>query len=212
VMIFTGGITDWRRLSNIDYPLPESIGIVLGKDNSLTKLFAGIGLFGLIASFHSIIIGYSREIFALARSGFLPGFLSRVNPKTKVPHWALVAGGVLGALSILTGTTNQVIILSVLGAVVMYIMSMFSLFALRQKEPDLERPYRTPFYPVFPIVALVLSFVSLVAIVYYNFLLSLIFLAGLGLMAVIFLLANKHKSDKEEITKVSHKSISEYGV
>jgi ethanolamine permease len=40
VMIFTGGITDWRRLSNIDYPLPESIGIVLGKYNSWTKIFA----------------------------------------------------------------------------------------------------------------------------------------------------------------------------
>jgi ethanolamine permease len=51
VMILTGGITDWRKLSNLDYPLPEAIGIVLGKANGLTKIFASIGLFGLIASY-----------------------------------------------------------------------------------------------------------------------------------------------------------------
>ena len=31
-----------------------------------------LGLFGLVASFHGIIIGYSRQIFALARAGYLP--------------------------------------------------------------------------------------------------------------------------------------------
>ena len=72
VMFFTGGITDWKNLSSIDYPLPESISIVLGKTNSWTKIFAGIGLFGLVASFHGLIIGYSRQIFALARSGYFP--------------------------------------------------------------------------------------------------------------------------------------------
>ncbi|HVW97048.1 MAG TPA: amino acid permease, partial [Mucilaginibacter sp.] len=41
VMIFTGGITDWRKLSTIDYPLPEAISVVLGKGSRLTKIFAG---------------------------------------------------------------------------------------------------------------------------------------------------------------------------
>jgi len=194
VMVFTGGITDWRRLSNIDYPLPESIGIVLGKDNSLTKLFAGIGLFGLIASFHSIIIAYSREIYALARSGYLPAFLAQVNRRTRVPHWALIGGGVLGCISILTGTTSQVIILSVLGAVVMYIISMCSLFMLRKKEPELLRPFKAPFYPFFPALALLLSVLALIAIVYYNLELSLIFFAGFIIMAVIYLLVKSGRS------------------
>ena len=52
VMILTGGIANWHLLSNIDYPLPQAISIALGKGSGLTKIFAGIGLFGLIASFH----------------------------------------------------------------------------------------------------------------------------------------------------------------
>ncbi|MXV16121.1 ethanolamine permease [Hufsiella ginkgonis] len=195
VMVLTGGITDWRRLSRIDYPLPEAIGIVLGKTSSLTRLFAGIGLFGLIASFHSIILSYSREIYALARSGYLPRFLSQVHPKTRVPHWALIAGGLVGCISLLTNTTGQVIILSAMGAVVMYITSMISLFVIRKKEPGLHRPFIAPFYPLFPAIALVLSVISLAAITWFNPRLALLFVAGMVLMGgICFLVPGSGKT------------------
>ena len=193
VMILAGGVTDWRKLSSIDYPLPETIGLVLGKDNSSTKVFAGIGLFGLIASFHGIIIGYSRQIFALARSGYLPYFLSTVNKRYQTPHWALIAGGLLGIIALYSGTTDKLIILSALGAVVMYIISMLSLFILRKKEPALHRPMKTPWYPYFPAIALVLSCISLAAIVWYNVWISVIFLGGLGLTALIFAVIRKNQ-------------------
>ncbi|HRI20700.1 MAG TPA: ethanolamine permease [Panacibacter sp.] len=194
VMIFTGGITSWQNLSSIDYPLPEAIGIVLGKQNDWTQIFAGIGLFGLIASFHGIIISYSRQIFALARSGYLPSALSQVNRRFGTPHWALVAGGLVGIISIFTGTTDKVIILSVLGAVCMYIISMVSLFILRKKEPFLERPFKSPLYPWFPAIALLLSFISLLAIAWYNVQLSVLFFAILIIGLIIFMLMGRHKN------------------
>ena len=40
-----------------------------------------LGLFGLVASFHGIIIGYSRQIFALARAGYLPATLATLHPR-----------------------------------------------------------------------------------------------------------------------------------
>lgn len=193
VMILTGGITDWRLLSNLDYPLPEAIAVVLGKQNSLTKIFASIGLFGLIASFHGTILASSRQVFALARSGYLPHGLSKLNNRFKTPHWAVAAGGVISFAALFTGTTSQVIILSVLGAVLMYIMSMLSLFILRRKQPQLPRSFKAPFYPVFPAVALLLSVVCLVAIVWYNLLVSGIFLAGLLLALLIFILTGRHR-------------------
>jgi len=193
VMILTGGITDWRNLSAIDYPLPEAIGIVLGKSNSLTKIFASIGLFGLIASFNGTILASSRQIFAMARSGYLPQALARINPRFKTPHWSVIAGGGVSFIALFTGTTSQVIILSVLGAVVMYIMSMVSLFILRKKEPELNRPFRSPFYPVFPAVALILCIVCLLAIIYYNVLLTGVFFAGLLIALLIFVATGKHK-------------------
>jgi ethanolamine permease len=193
VMILTGGITDWKNLTNIDYPLPEAVGIALGRDSDLTKLFAGIGLFGLIASFHSIILTYSRQLFSLAREQYLPSFLAKLNPRFQTPHRALIVGGIVGIIAIVSGKTNELIIFSVLGAIVMYIISMVSLFVLRKKEPTLERPFKAPFYPYFPIIALVLSTVCLVAIVYYNPLLSIIFFASLLVLLILFVTLGKHK-------------------
>jgi ethanolamine permease len=190
VMVLTGGATDWRRLSHLDYPLPEALALVLGKDSPLTKFFASIGLFGLVASFHGTIIGYSRQVFALTRGGYLPSFLAQLNGRG-APHWALVAGGAVGLLALLTGTTAQVIILSMLGALVMYIVSLVSLFALRRREPDLGRPFAVPGYPLVPLVALVLAVVSLGALVYGNLLLSGIFLMGLIIALGLFKLIKR---------------------
>jgi len=203
VMILTGGITDWHKLSNIDYPLPEAISIVLGKSNGLTKIFASIGLFGLIASLHGTVLASSRQVFAMARSGYLPRFLGAVNTKFKTPHWAIVAGGLISCLALVSGTTNQIIVLSVMGAVVMYLMSMVSLFILRKKEPNLERPFASPFYPVFPGVALVISATCLLAIMYYNFWLSLLFFAILVVAILIFVLMGKHKEKLSEDNMVA---------
>lgn len=193
VMILTGGVGDWRELSTIDYPLPAALGIVLGRDNALTQIFASLGLFGLIASFHGIIIGYSRQIYALARENYLPSFLSKVNHRFQTPHWALIVGALIGMAAVVFGNTSQVIILSALGAVVMYIISMASLFTLRKKEPLLERPFKTPFYPIFPIISMTISIICLIAIIWYNFILSLWFFGGLLLVIIIFVSTGKHK-------------------
>lgn len=193
VMVFTGGITNWQNLSGIDYPLPEAIGIVLGKDNSITKIFAGIGLFGLIASFNGIIISYSRQIFALAREGYLPSILAMISNKRQTPYMALIIGAIAGIVALILGRTDQLVILSVLGAIVMYVISMISLFVLRKKEPELERPFKVPFYPVFPAVALGLSVVSLAAIIYYNPMLSIIFFIGLAVVWLSFILVKKQR-------------------
>lgn len=198
VMLLAGGITDWRQLADIDYPLPESIAVVLGKDSGITKIFAGIGLFGLIASFHGIIITYSRQIFALARGGYLPNFLSAVNERFRTPHWALILGGIVGILTLFTGTTDKIIILSALGAVILYMISMISLFRLRTKHPTMERPFKAPFYPVFPLIALVISSLCLLAIVYYNAILSALFLAGFLVTWIIFRITGTRKVKMEQ--------------
>jgi ethanolamine permease len=181
IMILSAGVGDWRKLSNIDYPLPETLSMVLGQNSYFAKIFASLGLFGLIASFHCNTISYSRQIYALSRAGYLPDFLSVVSKKFQTPHWALIIGGLVGFVAIFSGTNSDIIILSVLGAVVMYGMSMLSLMVLRKKEPNLERPFKAPFYPLFPMIAFVLSMVCMVAIVYYNQTLGMIFF---GLMLI----------------------------
>lgn len=193
VMFAVGGIAHWSKLDKLDYPLPESIAIVLGKDNKWTKIFTSVGLFGLIASFHGIIIGYSRQLFALARSGYLPAFLAKVSPKRQVPYWSLIIGGAVGIIAIHLFNTSDLVILATIGAIVMYVISMMALFKLRKKEPQMERPFKVPFYPTVPGIALILSVVALLSMLYAYTKLCLIFFAGLSILLLIFYLTGSHK-------------------
>jgi ethanolamine permease len=203
VMVFAGGVGDWTKLSNINDPLPQAMKRIVGGNSGWLHMLVWLGLFGLIASFHGIIMGYSRQIFALARAGYLPPFLAAVHPRFKTPHRAILAGGVIGIAAIFSDNliviggqplTANIVTLSVFGAIVMYIVSMLSLFRLRRREPLLERPFRAPGYPLVPAIALGLSVLSLVAMVYYNALLALIFAAMLAVGFVYFSLTSHHRA------------------
>lgn len=193
VMVCVGGVAPWEQMSHLDYPLPESIAIVLGRENKLTQLFAGIGLFGLIASFHGIIISYSRQLFALSREGYLPRVLSEVNQKHQVPYLALIAGAVFGIAVVFAFDTSKLVILSTIGAVIVYIISMCSLFKLRVTYPNMKRPFKAPVYPLFPAVALILGLVALAAMIYAYKGLVLLFFGGLLMIGILFYLSGMHK-------------------
>ncbi|MEY4753492.1 MAG: ethanolamine permease [Pseudomonadota bacterium] len=191
VMVFAGGVGDWSKLSNINDPLPQAMKAVVGESSGWLHMLVWIGLFGLVASFHGIILGYSRQIYALARAGYLPGWLAAVHPKFGTPWRAVLAGGVIGIAAIFSDEllqfngqtlTANIVTMSVLGAIVMYILSMASLFMLRRKEPALQRPFPALGYPLVPALALGLAVVCLLTMVWFNTLVSALF-AGLMLLA-----------------------------
>ena len=190
VMLFAGGVGDWRVLANINDPLPQAMKIIdVGPSSGWLHMLVWLGLFGLIASLHGIIFGYSRQIFALARSGYLPSVFSRIHPKLQTPWVAILAGGVVGIAAIYSDNwitiageplTANIVTMSVLGALVMYAVSMLALFKLRKAEPNLARPFRTRLYPFSPIWTLLGVGVCLASIVYYNRMISLIFCCAVG--------------------------------
>ena len=123
-----------------------------------------------------------------------------MNKRFRTPNNALIAGGAVGLIALYTGTTDKVIIISALGAVVMYCISMVSLLVVRKKALIEQASFKTPFYPWFPLIALLLSFVCLVAIAWYNAVLAGIFLGGLGVALIIFIAMKKHKSLNDDQT------------
>ena len=84
--------------------------------------------------------------------------------------------------------------MAVLGAIVMYLVSMAALFKLRRTEPNLHRPYMAPFYPVFPAIALGLGLVCLGAMVWFNTVLTGLFLALMALAYAYFRLTANQRA------------------
>ncbi len=184
VMVFAGGVGDWTKLANINDPLPQAMKLVVGNNSNWLHMLVWLGLFGLIASFHGIILGYSRQIFALARENYLPHFFAKIHPRFKTPHRAILAGGAIGIAAIYSdelikiggqSLTANILTMSVFGALLMYIVSMLALFKLRRTEPDTVRPFRAPFYPYSPAFALISACICMVTMIYYNMLIFGIF-------------------------------------
>jgi ethanolamine permease len=101
-------------------------------------------------------------MFALSRAGYLPKVLSLTSSR-RTPWVALVVPGIVGFLLALTGNGATLINIAVFGATVSYAMMMLSHIVLRRREPDLERPYRTPGGVATSGVALVLALAAVVA-------------------------------------------------
>jgi len=203
VMLFAGSVGDWRKLANINDPLPQAMKAVVGTSSGWLHMLVWIGLFGLIASFHGIIMGYSRQIFALSRAGFMPAWFAKVHPRFRTPHRAVLLGGAIGIAAIFSDEwikfggqtlTANIITMSVFGALVMYIMSMLSLFRLRKSEPELQRPFRAPCFPAFPAIALAIAVVSLVTMAWLNQLVFMVFVLAM-LVGFAYFLATKHHRD-----------------
>lgn len=119
-------------------------------------------LLGLVASFFSIIYGYSRLTFSLSRAGLLPAFLSRTN-RRGAPTWALIVPAGVGFALTLVADGDALMSVAVFGAVVSYALMMVAHIVLRVRRPELPRPYRTPGGIVTSGVALVLSLGAVVA-------------------------------------------------
>ncbi len=200
VMLFAGSVGDWRLLANINDPLPQAMRTVVGAHSGWLHMLVWLGLFGLVASFHGIILGYSRQIYALARAGFLPAFLGAIHPRLQTPWVAVLAGGVVGLLAIYSDTfvhfggqtlTANIVTMSVLGALLMYMLSMVALFRLRRVAPALPRPFRAIGYPWLPLWALFCSAVCMGSLVFYNRMVALLFLFLLALGYTIFRMTHR---------------------
>ena len=183
------GVAGWEAIvykpdgTTSDSPLPLALSEIVGGNNILYHLLITIGLFGLIASFHGIILAAGRSSFEFGRIKMAPAFLGKIHPRFQTPSNALLINMIIGIVALLTGKTAEIITISVFGALTLYIISMVSLLQLRKKEPNLERPFKVPMYPLFPIIALIIAIVSLIAMTIYNLKLALVYFL---LMSICF--------------------------
>lgn len=158
-----------------DSPLPLAMAHAVSERSIFYSMLVGIGLFGLVASFHGILLAAARATMALGRAGFAPSALGRVSARTSTPVVALLVNMVVGIAAIFTGRTAEIITLSCFGALGMYVVSMIALLVLRRHKPALVRPFIVPLYPLTPIVALVIALVCFVSVAVASPLLAAIF-------------------------------------
>jgi ethanolamine permease len=180
-----GGVLGGEGLSGAGAPIAETVRADQG-ESAFFWIVTVVGITGFVASFHSIIFAFSRIIYALSRAGYIPRFLSRTGPR-KTPTWAIIVPSILGLITVIVynrqDPANALLVItemSVFGALTTYVLMMAAFVILRRKEPNVQRPYRSPVGIAGAVVALIIAAIAGVAQLGYD-------LAGAraGVLAVV---------------------------
>ena len=148
-------------------PLADGFIAIFGSGSFMSIVLILIGLTGLIASFHSIIYAYGRQIFALSRAGYFPRMWSITHPRFRTPHVALIGGAIFGYLCAIlidqfSDTVGAVLLnMAVFGAAISYVMMMLSYIIIKNK--NIERPYVSPGGNLFAWISGILALISIFA-------------------------------------------------
>ena len=115
---------------------------------------AGLVVWTAFASVFSLLLGYSRVPYAAARDGNYFRFLAAVHPRHGIPHRSLVALGVVASAFCFLTLTQVITLLVITRIVLQFFLQHAGVMLLRAQRPELERPFKMPFYPLPPLVAM----------------------------------------------------------
>jgi APA family basic amino acid/polyamine antiporter len=115
----------------------------------LIKLGAIAGLSSVILV---LLIAQSRIVFSLGRDGLLPSIAHRIHPRFETPYVASIVLGSIAAIAAATVPLRQAAGLLAIGTLLAFMLVAIGVLVLRHREPDRERPFRTPaIYVVAPL-------------------------------------------------------------
>ena len=149
---------DPQQLSDSTMATGDAASALWGGSWAGTALVLG-GIGGILTSWNAFIIGASRVLFALAESGHVPKAFARLHPKYRTPYVGVLTIGLLSCLAPLFGRTILVWLIDASSFAVMiaFLLVSIAFIALRNNEPDLERPFRVKYGKAVGYGAIVLS-------------------------------------------------------
>lgn len=130
-------------LADADIATADAMGTMFGSDLMANVLIAG-GIAGIITSWNSLLLGASRLMYSMARSGMLPRWFGVLHPRYRTPVNALVFIGALSFAAPFFGTEmlGWLVDSGAPSIVLAYILVSLVFVILRRREPGMDRPLR----------------------------------------------------------------------
>jgi amino acid transporter len=149
---------DHTSLADADIATADANAVVWNSQIA-GKIMIIAGIAGILTSWNAFILGGSRVIYAMAKSGLLPSAFAKLHPKYKTPYLAILMIGGLSCISPFFGRTILVWIIDAgsFAIVIAYGMVAFAFLRLRIKEPDMQRPFKLRYGMTIGYLALLMS-------------------------------------------------------
>jgi basic amino acid/polyamine antiporter, APA family len=116
---------------------------------SFLSILILVSVFGAV---NGMVLTGPRVYYAMAEDGLFFKAFGKLHPRFRTPIVAIVAQGIWASLLTLIGNFEQLFSYVIFTAWIFYGATVAGVIVLRQKQPHLERPFKTPAYPWLPLV------------------------------------------------------------
>ena len=188
VSLVLTGMVHYTKL-NVDAPFIYALQQVQAPA-FFRYLIEAATLAGLTSVILVSLLGQPRIFFAMAKDGLLPATFAKIHPKYGTPHVTTWITGI--ACAVISGLfpLNLLGELISIGTLLAFSLVCAGVLALRRTQPNLPRPFRTPWVPLVPVLGILICVAQMFALPSITWLNLTIWLA-LG-FAVYFGYSRKH--------------------
>lgn len=168
----------------------DAIRMIFGeKSGKIVTFFLMVSILGML---NAQIMFAPRVIYSMSKDGLFFKLAQKVN-SGGTPAIAMPLTGICSILLIISGkdTCERLSDIAVFFFVMTYAAGFASVIMLRQKEPNLPRPYKVIGYPFIPIILIIISILFLIGAVFQDINSSMYALIFLVLSYPLFLITKK---------------------
>jgi len=138
----------------IDVNAPLASAFVQRGMHALSGFISLGAVAGLTSVLLVLLLGQSRIFFAISRDGLLPPAFSRIHPRYRTPYIPTTLTGIAVGITAGLLPIQEIAELTNIGTLFAFVLVCCGVWILRNVEPDLRRPFRTPLVPVVPILGM----------------------------------------------------------
>jgi amino acid transporter len=149
------------NLGESQTPLADAGRLLMGPLGGLLLTIGAV--LSVLGTNNNTVLAGPRYLYALAQTGKLPPVFGRIHPRYRTPHIAILTQTGVALLLMLTGTAEDLAVLSVIARLATYIGTALAVPVLRRKMPATPRTIRLPGGSAIPIAALVICLLFLFA-------------------------------------------------
>ena len=150
------GVVPWREFVPAGDPPPPVASMFMERiyGAKVAVAFTLMVIWTAFGSVFALLLGYSRIPYAAALDGCFFNVFGRLHPTKHFPHLSLLLIGTISIVCSFLPLMTVIDALLVTRIVVQFIGQIFAVMLLRQRRPELDRPYRIWLYPLPPLLAL----------------------------------------------------------
>jgi len=162
-IIVSGLLTGLKPFSTLNTPAPVADGAAaIGAGWAVFLIDIG-AIAGLASVMMVMILGQTRVLYTMSHDGLLPKWVGTIHPRFRTPWLVTMAVGVLVAFLAAFFNISFLGQLVSLGTLLAFTIVCLGVWVMRVRQPDLHRPFRTPWVPLVPILGMIISLALMVS-------------------------------------------------